>query len=326
MTTHSDTPLFVVGIVLLVVNAVERRTSRSVLQAVLLSIPIALAIHWNNRRLAWLSLGLSLMLVYLLLPAGRIRRRINQLITVVVPLAALYVIVGWDRSERIFKPVRSIATMVGSQADASSETRDIENWNLIQTLKTSPLLGLGFGHEYYEINQAYSIKEIFAQYRYIPHNSVLGLLAFTGLAGFTGTWQVFAVSAYFNARVLRVAKLPEARAVGLASLIMLVAYMLQAWGDMGLSALTPGVLFSVSLAAAARLPVLVGDWPGTASKARVQVEDRQDPQDGEGDEGPGHLPEPLPGAAAPPRVHDGDRERADEDAQEDDLRHGPTPP
>jgi hypothetical protein len=326
MTTHSDTALFVVGIVLLVVDAVERRTGRSVLRAVALTIPIALAIHWNNRRLAWLSLGLSLALVYLLLPAGPVRRRINQAVTVLVPLAALYVIVGWERTERIFKPVRSIATMIGSQADASSETRDIENWNLIQTLKTSPLLGLGFGHEYHEYSVAYSIKEIFPQYRYIPHNSVLGLLAFTGLAGFTGTWQVFAVSAFFNARVLRVARTPEARAVGLASLVMLVAYMLQAWGDMGLSALTPGVLFAVSLAASVRMPVLVGDWPSSASKARIEVQDGEHPEDGKGHEGAEHASEPALRAAGPARVGDGDRERPDQDAQEDDLRHRPAPP
>ena len=61
----------------------------------------------------------------------------------------------------------------------TSETRNIENYNLIMTLKSNPILGSGWGHEYEEVSVAYSIKEFFEQYRYIPHNSLVGLVAFT---------------------------------------------------------------------------------------------------------------------------------------------------
>jgi len=53
---------------------------------------------------------------------------------VLLPLVAVYAAAGWNSTSGVFKPVAMVRS-VSSQEDSSSKTRDIENFNLIQTLK-----------------------------------------------------------------------------------------------------------------------------------------------------------------------------------------------
>jgi hypothetical protein len=326
-TTHADTTLFVSGLLLLGIHALERRTTRAILWAVGSALPVALAIKYNNRRLAWLSLLVGMGIVYVMLPKGKARRRVNVLLAVAAPLAAIYVAVGWGRSEGIFKPVHAISTMMGEHEDSSSETRNIENYNLIMTLKSNPILGSGWGHEYEEVSVAYSIKEFFEQYRYIPHNSVLGVLAFTGLAGFTGIWQVFPVATFFLAHTHRTTNDPRVRMVAQSALVGLVVFVLQMWGDMGMGTITSDVLFAASLAVAMRLPVLAGTWvkPKPSAKPGVDDQNRKDVEHHEhGEADHGAAKPAAPDLVA--REEERDGKRPDHDAQEDQLRHGAVEP
>ena len=261
LTSHADSALFVTGILLLVVNMMERRTLIAFAWMVVGCIPLALAIKWNNRRLAWLSLFIGVGLAYVMLPRSRFKRRVNWLLVASVPLVAMYIAAGWGRTESVFKPVGAISTMFGKHEDNSSEMRDIENYNLLQTLKADPLLGIGWGHEYTEVSVAISIKDVFPQYRYIPHNSVLGLLAFSGFVGFGLVWQMFVVAGFFQAIATRAAKSSRLRTAGIVGLTTLATFIVQMWGDMGWNTLSPDVLMAVSLGVALRLPVLAGAWP-----------------------------------------------------------------
>ena len=89
---------------------------------------------------------------------------------------------------------------------SSSRTRDIENYNLIQTIKPNPLIGTGWGHEYREMNRAYNISQIFAQYRYIAHNSILWLLSIGGVVGFALVWMQIVVGVFLSTRSYRFAR------------------------------------------------------------------------------------------------------------------------
>jgi O-antigen ligase len=230
-----------------------------------------------------------------------------------VPLFAMYVAAGWGRTESIFKPVGAISTMFGAHADASSEMRDIENYNLVQTLKSNPLVGTGWGHEYKEVSVAISIKEAFEQYRYIPHNSVLGLLAFSGLIGFGLVWQMFVVAGFFHAVSTRAARSPVMRTAGIVGLATLATFIFQMWGDMGWDTLSPVVLMAVSVGTAVRLPVLVGAWP---SKTRRNVERRDHPENAERPERDDGLVEPALGASFA-GVTQGNRDGRDQYAEDD---------
>ena len=138
LTTHADSALFVTGMLLFIVNAMERRTLVSFMWMIAGCIPLALAIKWNNRRLAWLSLIVGMAVAYAMLPKSRFKKRVNMLLLASLPLIAMYVTVGWGKNDGIFKPVGAISTMFGTHADTSSEMRDIENYNLVQTLRDNP--------------------------------------------------------------------------------------------------------------------------------------------------------------------------------------------
>lgn len=264
VTTHNDTTLFVTGIVIMIAWALETRTWKAALKTFAVFMWLAVAIQINNRRLAWVSLIASFAILYAMLPKGRIRRSINKAGMVMVPVIAMYVAVGWGRTEGIFKPVGSLSTMFGKKEDASSETRNIENYNLIQTLKPNPVLGTGWGHEYNEVSVAYSIKEIFPQYRFIPHNSVLGLLAFTGYLGFAGTWMIFPVVVYLASRTLKVATGPVERVACVVAIAEVAIFTNQGYGDMGLSATTCTMIMACGMAAVGRFAKTTGAWPSGA--------------------------------------------------------------
>lgn len=265
LTTHHDSALFVSGIVVVAAWALERRTQRAVAIALGASAFLALAIAYNNRRLAWVSLLGAIAVGYALLPRGRTKRRINLGMAIAAPLLALYALVSWNSTSTIFKPVAAFASMM-SKSDASSQTREIENYNLILTLKTNPLIGRGWGHEYDEVSVAISIKEFFAQYRFIPHNSVLGLLAFTGLLGFAAVWSMLPVSTFLLARSHRAAGTPLERAIALAAISEIVVFMNQLYGDMGMISIPATWLVACALAAAGKLPVMTGAWPAKAAR------------------------------------------------------------
>jgi hypothetical protein len=126
-----------------------------------------------------------------------------------------------------------ILRSVTEQKDASSQTRDIENFNLIQTLKRHPITGSGFGHEYVEVVQGNRVDQIFAQYRFVAHNSVLWFLAIGGAMGFGAVWTFFGMAVSVSTRVLRRATLSTDRAVALGTIAAVLCYTIQAWGDMG---------------------------------------------------------------------------------------------
>src|SRR5439155_21013677 len=144
--------------------------------------PVSFATIKNHRRLAWVSLFGALVVIYFMIPESRLRRRLTIAAVALSPLFVTYVATGAERTETMFKPAHSFATML-TKEDESSKQRNIENYNLIKTLETNPVLGAGWGHEYREVSVAISIKEFFEQYRYIPHNSVIELLAFSALIG-----------------------------------------------------------------------------------------------------------------------------------------------
>ncbi|HKU41900.1 MAG TPA: O-antigen ligase family protein, partial [Polyangiales bacterium] len=201
ITDHADSVLFVTALFITILNAVERRTPETIFFAVCMFAVMMTAMVLNNRRIAWLDMGVAGAFLYLLWPAGKVKRFMTRGLIVASPFLAAYMAIGWGHPTGIFKPVGSVSSMFGEHQDPSSIMRDIENYNLMRTLKQNPILGWGWGHEYIEEVVAYSIADIFPQYRFLPHNSLLGMVAFSGMIGFAMIWQIMAVSIFLQARV-----------------------------------------------------------------------------------------------------------------------------
>jgi O-Antigen ligase len=267
VTTHSDTQLFVTALLLCVVGWMFRRSASRWSLAALALVPF-LGIVLNNRRLAYVSLGANLVLLYVALPRSNLKRGLTRAGLIAMPLLILYTAIGWGSSSRLFAPVHMLSTVVVSREDASTGTRDIENYNLIQTLKVHPLQGWGFGHPYLELSKAYDISSVFALYRYIGHNSVLWLWSVGGLLGFAALWMPMVLAVFFSARCLNFARSNFLRAAALVALTVPITCMLQAYGDMGLESWNGIFLMAVTLATMTRLAVHLGAWPAAPPRAQ----------------------------------------------------------
>jgi hypothetical protein len=260
MTTHGDTVLFVMAIVVVVANALEVRSKKAVFAAISVIAFMLFMIQINNRRLAWVSLVGSLIALYANLPKGRLKKRVNRGILLAIPILAIYIAAGWNSGSLMFKPVRSFRTIGGEKEDSSTKARNNENASLIVTYGKQWLLGSGWGHEYTEVDATMSVADIFPLYHFIPHNSVLAILAFTGFVGFFAHWLPFPVSAYLNARTYRASRSPIERAASSAALAQIVVCTNQIYGDMGYVSTTGLYIAATGFAVAGRLSISSGGW------------------------------------------------------------------
>jgi hypothetical protein len=274
MTTHDDSLLFVGAPLLLVSWAITQRRWSTWIYTFLLSLPIMYAIVLNGRRLAWLELVLVFFCAYVMLPRAP-RRRINKVLLAAAPALLVYVVVGWGRSGPFFEPIRAIATS-GSDADSSSLARLEEIRNLMYTLTNAgnPLLGTGWGVPYQQVTGVYTHFEGgWWQYPYMPHNSLMGLITFSGLVGAFGTWIVVPVSAYLGARGYRGAKTPIEQAAAMSAVCILPAYGVQCYGDIGFQSFTCGLVLGVVMAVSAKLAA----WAEVPQAVSVPAPSRSTP-------------------------------------------------
>ena len=286
ITSHDDTVLWVVCMLILALYAIETPNLAARFKSFLFFALLFGAVLFNQRRLAWVSLAMGLALMFVLLRPGRAKRRATRVLVFALPIVLVYVTIGWGRPERIFRPVQSFAT-VSTEEDTSTKARNMENLGLIATSNQSSLfMGTGWGHPYVEVSSKYSIATVFKDWAYFPHNSILGILGYTGVLGFFAYWLAFPTAMYLNARVARYATTPLARHAGVIGAVQLVVCANQYYGDMGIVYPRAVYMLSLSYALALRLPILAGAWPMPKSSlqrgrepAMAQVEPNP-PEDG----------------------------------------------
>jgi hypothetical protein len=259
VTTHSDTVLFVAGIIGLFTYALENRKMKTIAKCAGLGLVILAAIALNNRRLAFVSMGAFPIVMYVAMRPGKLKRNLTGLAVVAGILGAIYVVAGAQLGgdSALFKPARLIMSVM-TQTDTSSESRDVENYNLIHTLRQSPVVGMGFGHGYVEQYHLFDIADLFALYLFIPHNGVLWIWAVGGVVGFTALWFVYPVAGTMAMRAYRGAKTPLDRMSGLTALGTVIACVAQVWGDQGFNSYMTLTLFALAYAISVRTDAAQG--------------------------------------------------------------------
>ena len=266
LTSHDDTVLWVVGLMILILRMIEAPTAGARWKMLLLAIFIGAAVLFNQRRIAWVSLAMGIILLFVLLRPGKQKKRAMRVVYAIMPVVLLYVAIGWGRTERIFKPLQSFAT-VSTQEDNSTKARNVENLGLIATSEASgPLFGTGWGHPYVEVSNHYSIARYFPLWQYVPHNSILGLLAYTGILGFFGYWLIYPTSMFFNARMARFGNTQAIRGIGIIGATTLVVCANQFYGDMGIYYMKSVYILAFAYAIALRLPIMAEVWPAPGAR------------------------------------------------------------
>ena len=273
ITNHDDSVLWVVAMLILILRIYRSTRFSERFTSTLFILFLVGAIQFNTRRLAWVELAMGLVVFVVCLPPGRAKRRVRLALMAAAPVAGIYLAVGWGRTERIFKPLQAFST-IATKEDESTISRNYENLGLLTTAKQNGwLIGTGWGHQYQPVSMKYDLSKWFKIWRYIPHNSILGLLAFTGAVGYCGYWLMFPTSMFLNARIAKMGRSALARDVGLIGAVQMIVCVNQYFGDMGLFSYKVVYIMSTSYAIALRMPILAGVWPvaGAAVARRVEA-------------------------------------------------------
>jgi hypothetical protein len=221
----------------------------------------------NNRRIVWVHVGLALAVLFFVSKDNPIKKKLIRIALYTTPVAIIYVMVGWNREySRLFKPVQTIRSVVDAKSDGSTLWRELENFDLIMTFRHNMLFGSGYGHPYIEYIELPAIP--FDLERYLPHNSILGLLAYLGIVGFTGLTLSWAGGAYFALRVYHRTKNATHRTASLTCFVAILVFISQAWGDMGWGSFTGTFLATGAVVAASKLAVEAGQWPQKKRRRR----------------------------------------------------------
>jgi hypothetical protein len=269
-TSHGDSMVFACALTVLMALFFERPTRRNGSLVLLIGPVLIAGLIANNRRLAWVQVTLSLAVLLGLNPTGRASRAIARTVVYAMPLILVYFGVGWSSGSKVFAPVRMVRSMGDSDVDRSTLYRDAENYNLVYTFRQNPILGTGFGHPFELAVQLDDISYAFKEWRYLPHNSVLGLWAFTGVVGFTGLWAVFGVALTLGARSYRFARLPQHRTAIACAIGAILVYFIHCWGDIGYTEYRSIFLVGAALGIIGQMAVVTGAWRPAAVPAGVE--------------------------------------------------------
>ena len=207
----------------------------------------------NARRVFWVALILSLLVIFVMSPARRWKRSFMRFLMVAAPVFVIYVAAGWSSGSAIFAPVRTIRSVVEPQSDRSSYWREVENWNIAMSMRAMPLTGLGLGGEYTEVMPNDSVAEAYREYREWPHNSFLGILLLLGPLGFTAVLSVTSVATFLAVRSHRLSTAPEHRVGALAIVVIIMCSLVLAWGDLGSAFPQYNVLVALAVSGVALL-------------------------------------------------------------------------
>jgi len=257
ITNHDDSMLWVVATLIVSVWALLRG-GRAPWTAAALVVPyLCYAIALNNRRIAWVELGLSMPLIYMLIGPGPLRSKINKWALRATPALLVYLVAGLGSDSAIFAPVHALQT-TGSNYDPSSLTRQEEARNLLHTLVDigNPILGIGWGLPYDKAESIWSnYSADWVLTLYTPHNAILGLATYAGLVGVIGIWGVVPVGAYLAARGCLGSTELVPRVAAMVALGTLTGYSVHCYGDIGLQSFPISLIFGAALATAGKVAV-----------------------------------------------------------------------
>ena len=272
-TTHHDSVLFASGILVLFALAFTRALGKKH-RYIWAAVPIImLGMVSNHRRMVWVQVLLVPVALYLFTPTNRYKKKAQRIALMCAPFVTMYALAGWNSGSSLFKPVRIMRTVVDSKADNSTLWREIENFDLISTIRDNPLFGTGYGRPYNEVVTLPAVD--YPLEKFLPHNSILGMLSYSGYFGFAAMSLLWAAGAFFAMRAYYAAKDAFDRAAALSCFGIVQVYLVQCWGDLGLGSWTGVFLIAPAIATAGKLTVALGAWQDKKPKADLPGRDSE---------------------------------------------------
>lgn len=267
----------------------RRKAAGAIAMLTIASVPTLLIYITAQRRSAIVAMLLGVLLLGIILHQVD-RRRFKILAPIVIVAGVLYTGAFWNSDGGVGIGAQTIRNIVApdskSYSDANSDLyRDIETFNLQVTIRSSPILGLGYGQDFLQPIPLPRIANfIFATIS--PHNAVLGLWFKAGLAGVLA--YIFLISAGVAQGVRSILDVhdPRDRVVLFVFVANLPMTLVISFVEIAFDAPTTSVL-GLSLALAATAPRLVAAARREAGLPPLPGPDGEPEADVDVDGGPG---------------------------------------
>lgn len=196
--------------------------------------PVLLTYLVTQRRAAFLSLGIALVLILFMLYKEN-RRVFWRLTPIVTVVGLLYIGIFWNSNSAIGLPVQALRSVVAPQTGSNDELsnlyREIENDNVSFTIAMAPLTGVGFGNKFYIIRPMPDIS-FFIWWEYIVHNSIFWIWMKAGYFGFLAMIFLIGTSIMTGAHLVGRLRDGDQKAIVLTATLYLVMHFLYAYADM----------------------------------------------------------------------------------------------
>ncbi len=216
-----------------------------------------LAMERRAGYIAFMGAFLALTLVFLIVH----RRAFVFLALPICVGAAVYLPLFWNNTGMLGQPARAIRSLSAPDArdHSSNLAREMEKFNVRATIQANPILGVGFGNQYYFVVPLPDMSW-WPFFRYEPHHNILWVWLKTGTLGFIFFWTMVGTALARAAHLAKTLRAPELRVFALLSLVGVVCVLVFSYVDLGL--VSP------------RLTVFLGAALGTLSVLdRIQATD-----------------------------------------------------
>jgi hypothetical protein len=190
----------------------------------------------NSRRTSWLvlALGILVMLAIGFNTLPHRRKFLGRTIIVLAIGSAIYVPVYWNHNGSLAQPARAVRSEIqpSSRDESSDVYRLQEDYNLEADIKTSGILGAGFGVPIAYSNAIANISSADPMVAYIPHNGILWIWFRLGLQGEIVFWCLIAAALMRATRLAKVSD-PKFAMIGTVAACAIVGYLAEGYEDYG---------------------------------------------------------------------------------------------
>jgi O-antigen ligase len=269
--SHEESYLLGLFVVAVVIGLIWFRRQRLVFFLLAVTPVIITAILVNHRRAATGALALEIVIVmvlaYVLEP--RFRRSLVKAAVVMVVVYVALLAAFWNQQSGIaaelVRPTKSIIDPTAR--DVSSDLyRVAESANLKVTFRTSPLLGIGFGHPYYIIYPQTGVAKYDPLWNIIPHNTVLWIPMRMGIIGVIAFWCLISLAIIEAIWMARAVHDNFIRGAVVLAMAAIVGVLFTGYYDVGLENYRNLIVLGVMLAIINRAADLARDNQGLNEK------------------------------------------------------------
>jgi hypothetical protein len=200
----------------------------------LMAIPVLWAYFVAERRSA--MVGLALGIIFLAVFLHRLHARAFWcFVAVVTPLTLMYLVTFWNDQGSFGFPAQAIKSVI-APGDLEGEDRtsviyrELEARNVWYTMRSDPVLGIGFGQP---VQQLYRLPDItfFAFWQYMPHHSFLWIWLKTGYGGFVTMLYLMVSAIQRGTRSALSFRSRELQIVTIVATLYLVMYLVFSYVD-----------------------------------------------------------------------------------------------